>query len=80
MPASQSEINEDLNGRGWGLSCSHFYICKHLSRARENSTALMMKVNRNIKILNLGRKWLVISLSAGTDLPEIKPGHAVEDG
>lgn len=73
MPASQSEMNWDLNGRGWELSYSHFYLCMHSGRARENSTAPMIKVHRNIKPQNLGRKWPIISLSAGTDLPEIKP-------
>ena len=47
-----------------GLAAAIFiYVCIQA----ENSPVLMVKDNRNVKLQNWGRKWLLISLSAGTD-------------
>jgi hypothetical protein len=71
-------MNWDLNGREWGLATTIFiYICIQAEQ-RQNSTDLVIKVNRSIKLQNLGWKWLH-SVCLLEQLPERKPGHTIED-
>lgn len=60
-------MNWDSNGRGQGFAVAILIYARIQAELRENSIALMIKVNRNFELQNLGRKRLLISLSAGTD-------------
>lgn len=50
-----------------GLAIAIFIYASIQAALRENSMALMIKVNKNIELQNLERKCLLISLSAGTN-------------
>lgn len=50
-----------------GLAVAIFIYAYIQAALRENSMALMIKVNKNIELQNLERKCLLISLSAGTN-------------
>lgn len=50
-----------------GLAAAIFIYACIQAEQREDTTTLMVKVNRNTRLKNLGRKWLLISLSDGTN-------------